>query len=343
MRKLTALILVLFGLVVASAYAPWPRPLLGERGPAPRPADIKAWGLQLQNVLPLAIPAPVDVMVVDSGRDTTDGRGWTKARVESLRRRDAGPRRIVLAYLSIGEAENYRHYWHPSWTTSPPAWLGRENQAWKGNFAVRYWHPEWQSLIVARDPTMLSRLLDRLLPERKPFIDRILEAGFDGVYLDRVDAFDDWAAERGEERAEADMAAFVRDIASYARSRRPGFLIVPQNGEELIAKPGYVDLIDAVAKEDLLFGIGGDGTANEPDTVAATAVHLDRALAKGKPVLVVEYLPDDGRRAEAARAIAARGYVPLFADRPLKRPPELPPTLSAPADAPPAAQPRPAR
>ena len=44
-------------------------------------------------------------------------------------------RSMVLAYLSIGEAEDYRGYWDPSWVDASgvpipgvaPAWLGAEN------------------------------------------------------------------------------------------------------------------------------------------------------------------------------------------------------------------------
>jgi cysteinyl-tRNA synthetase len=53
------------------------------------------------------------------------------------------------------------------------------------------------------------------------YLDRILDAGFDGVYLDLVDAFEDWVpreeGDSGWPRAEQDMVDFVRAIADHAR------------------------------------------------------------------------------------------------------------------------------
>ena len=56
-----------------------------------------------------------------------------------MQRKPDGGARIVLAYLSIGEAEDYRSYWQRDWSVSPPAWLGAENPDWPGNYAVNYW------------------------------------------------------------------------------------------------------------------------------------------------------------------------------------------------------------
>ncbi len=164
------------------------------------------------------------------------------------RKPDSG-RRIVLSYLSIGEAEDYRGYWQPEWSETPPPWLEEENPDWAGNFKVRYWHPDWQTLIFGR-------------PES--YLDRIIDAGSDGVYLDIVDAY--WHfQEKGRKTAAADMVDFVTALAIYARERKPGFLIVPQNAEDLLAIEDYLAIIDAQAKEDLLFGQQETGRSPTPE------------------------------------------------------------------------------
>jgi endo-alpha-1,4-polygalactosaminidase (GH114 family) len=33
---------------------------------------------------------------------------------------------LVIAYMSIGEAEDYRYYWKEEWKNNPPEWLGEE-------------------------------------------------------------------------------------------------------------------------------------------------------------------------------------------------------------------------
>ena len=99
---------------------------------------------------------------------------FTWREVKALKRKPCGGNRFVLAYLSIGEAEDYRPYWNPSWKRIPPPWLEKENEDWPGNYKVRYWMEEWQKILLGGEGSCL---------------DRIVEAGFDGVVLDIIDAF----------------------------------------------------------------------------------------------------------------------------------------------------------
>lgn len=95
--------------------------------------------------------------------------------IASLKTKNSGGERLLIAYMSIGEAEDYRYYWKTEWETSPPEWLAGENPNWEGNYKVEYWDPEWQSVIYGNDSSYCKRILD---------------AGFDGVYLDIIDAFE---------------------------------------------------------------------------------------------------------------------------------------------------------
>jgi len=88
-----------------------------------------------------------------------------------------------LAYISIGEAENYRYYWQSQWNNDPPIWLDEENPDWHGNFKVRYWEPEWQNIIYGNNQSYLKKVLD---------------AGFDGAYLDIIDAFEFFEDKTGQ-------------------------------------------------------------------------------------------------------------------------------------------------
>lgn len=100
---------------------------------------------------------------------------FTADEITELRRKANGGTRMIIAYMSIGEAEDYRYYWDQSWKRGNPSWLDKENPKWKGNYKVRYWHPEWQKIIFGNDDSYLSHIID---------------AGFDGVYLDIIDAFE---------------------------------------------------------------------------------------------------------------------------------------------------------
>lgn len=262
-----------------------------------RLAFAKSWGYQLQNVIPSAVSAsPYDLMVVDySANGTADG-AFTTADVARMQQRPDGGHRIVLAYLSIGEAEDYRFYWNAAWTTQPPIWLGAENPDWDGNYAVRYWNADWQKLIFGGPGA---------------YLDTIIAAGFDGVYLDRIDAFDVDQPGTTLTSRMAEMSKFVHDLATYARNKVPGFVVVGQNGEELLADPVYSSSIDGVAKEDLFFGVDGDGIRNTSGDMRASLRPLEAFQRTGKPVFVVEYLTDPDQIAYATHQAQVLG-APLF-------------------------------
>ena len=305
--------------IAAFGSQPVPRRTLPPRE-GPPIADARSWGYQLQNVKLQAIADGVDLLVVDYSRDGSEQRVLRPGEVDALRTRADGSRRIVLAYMSIGEAENYRFYWRRSWSPGHPSWIGPENPAWRGNFQVRYWERGWRDIIMQPQVTLFGRISEAWQPANRAYLDRILEAGFDGVYLDRIDAFDHWSSEH--EAAQADMIAFVTTLSSYAKQRRPGFLVVAQNGEELLRSAEYRGALDAIAKEDLLFGVDGDGIANGAADVSQSIADLNRVKAAGRPVFVVEYLTNPAQRAEAQRRISALGFILQFAQRDLRQIPE---------------------
>lgn len=105
----------------------------------------------------------------------TDGSVFTASEINQLKNKKNGGKRLVISYMSIGESEDYRYYWQANWSTNKPEWLDAENPDWPGNFKVKYWNPEWQSIIYGNDGSYLKKILD---------------AGFDGVYLDIIDAFE---------------------------------------------------------------------------------------------------------------------------------------------------------
>ncbi|HHK74682.1 MAG TPA: hypothetical protein ENJ57_05910, partial [Rhizobiales bacterium] len=319
-------LLVLAGLV-ALDFVPWPAPDMsvqrdGARSPGAdartRLKAVRYWGYQLQNVRPKAIAEAIDLMVMDYSRDGSGARALRAKDVARLKRRAEGrPPRLVLAYLSIGEAERYRYYWWRHWAWLRPSWLGEENEDWRGNYPVRYWQKGWQRIIFRSERTALDALLEVVLPWRKPYLDRIIEAGFDGVYLDRVDAFGEW--DEDHDRADRAMADFVRRLSRYATGRRAGFLIVPQNGEELLRFKTYRAAIDGFTKEDLYYGIDGDGEKNPAQEVRKSLRFLTMARRDGLPVFVVEYLDEEEKEAreDVLRRAARHGFIVQFARRAL--------------------------
>jgi len=281
---------------------------------------------QLQNLnVAQAGASPFDLIVSDYSLDGSAAAKLSPTDVGTLR--SGG--RIALAYLSIGEAENYRFYWQPSWHPGSPAWLGPANPSYRNNFKVRYWDPAWQSIIFG-SPTA--------------YLDQILDQGFDGVYLDVIDAFEFWGADGNNERPTAaqDMVDFVNAIATYARVTRgqPGFQVFPQNGAQLATvDPSYVATVTGIGAEDTWTNGNHAQSVYQSEHVTAW---LDLFRDAGRTVLVIDY-PTRTSLIDTFYSLAeARGYVPFNAPRALDRyvlnPVHAPPpagptvTLSLPAD-----------
>ncbi|WP_306352166.1 endo alpha-1,4 polygalactosaminidase [Flavobacterium sp. '19STA2R22 D10 B1'] len=100
---------------------------------------------------------------------------FTSTEITALKQKANGGKRLIICYMSIGEAENYRYYWQSSWNTHKPDWIQAENPDWEGNYKVKYWNTEWQGIIYRSNTSYLKKIMD---------------AGYNGVYLDIIDAFE---------------------------------------------------------------------------------------------------------------------------------------------------------
>lgn len=109
-----------------------------------------------------------DLLIIEP---SLNGKFFTKEQIDSLKIRKNGKRRLVIAYFSIGEAEDYRSYWKKSWNKNKPSWIVKENPVWKGNFIIKYWDPQWKNII-------------------KSYQNTLNEIGIDGYYLDTIDSYE---------------------------------------------------------------------------------------------------------------------------------------------------------
>jgi len=246
-----------------------------------------------------------DMMVIDYAEHGDRQSKWTKKEIAGLQSGGS----YVICYLSIGEAENYRFYWEKQWKKCPPPFICKENTHWKGNFAVEFWRDEWHAIVLT-------------------YLDEIVSQGFDGVYLDIVDAYQffefdnekgDWIDNRVNpatgQTYRQDMIDFVRAISEYAKSRKDSFIIIPQNGTELLSDASYLTAIDAVAVEDLFT----NGNKVQPRSHTEAVLEHLQPLQKGaKPVLLIEYPTKNKFKQLAAKKANVHGMPLLITDRHLK-------------------------
>jgi cysteinyl-tRNA synthetase len=257
-----------------------------------------------------------DLIILDAAFNTETGGAWTPLEINTIRQRKYG--RQVVAYLSIGEAEDYRPYWQKSWDANQdgrpdagaPSFLNTENPDWPGNYRVRYWQPAWQEIILRQ-------------------VDQILAQGFDGIYLDIVDAFEfyeydgvkkDWIdyrrnAETGRTFRE-DMIAWVGKVAQRARIKNPAFRVIPQNAPQLLEDAPYRELISGIGVEDLFVAGTKLRTKKQWSYVMS---FLALMKPQGKPVLVIDYPKSPAIYPSAFSLAAKNGFTMLLTDRDLTK------------------------
>lgn len=114
-----------------------------------------------------------DVVLIDLFMDTNNP--FTAAEIDRLKTKANGGKRLVICYMSIGEAEDYRYYWQQGWGVGNPPFIAAEDPDWGGNYFVAYWDAGWQGLIYGNSTSYLQKILD---------------SHFDGAYLDIIDAFE---------------------------------------------------------------------------------------------------------------------------------------------------------
>ncbi|MEQ1717607.1 MAG: MJ1477/TM1410 family putative glycoside hydrolase [Hyphomicrobium sp.] len=304
--------------------------------------SVRHWGYRLQggsrkaksralSVGDLA-RAPHDLIVMDFSRDGSDQGAFSEADIQLLKSRP-DTNSVVVAYISIGEASDYRGHWQDAWTDyddpekraagvlndASPAWLGAWNEKWPASRKVRYWDKDWQDIIFNTD--------------RTGWLDRIVAAGFDGAYLDIVLGYYHWASEvseadrrpgdpETEREAAARMIDFITAMAAHARETNPEFLIIPQNGAFIIdalededhpRRDAYLETISAIACEDLFYrGEKDENNAFEPDADAIDALERD-FIDSGKPVLSVDYVSDKKKIAKYFAEAASKRFLPYAA------------------------------
>jgi cysteinyl-tRNA synthetase len=242
------------------------------------------------------------MIVLDLSLNDSELRFITPAECERLKVKPDGSPRLVLAYLSVGEVDTKRWYWPSKWLLNPPDWVGAENPNWAGARSVQYWNPQWRSLVFEGDNSIL---------------DVILDIGFDGVVLDRVDAYADWEANR--KTAKLDMVDLVSALAEKGRARDSDFLIIAQNAEPLLIYGDFVLVLDGHNKESLITGLSGPNTYNTEEDVNWSLNFLRGLQDSGKRTFATEYLTDMSLISDVRSKLTKLGFVPFFGVRALDR------------------------
>ncbi|MDA0677029.1 MAG: endo alpha-1,4 polygalactosaminidase, partial [Chloroflexi bacterium] len=103
-------------------------------------------------------------------------------------------------------------------------------------------------------------------------------------------------------------------ISRYAKSKRPGFLIFPQNAAELGQRSDYMAVVDGIGIEGVYFGWEEPKKRSPANDTAWLEEQLARFVDAGKIVLAVDYAADRNDVASAYQSGCAHGFTPTVTD-----------------------------
>lgn len=204
----------------------------------------------------------IDLIVVDTELKT---RELTKDDVSSLKTKPNGTKRVVLAYLSLGMAEDYRSYWKDEWAKTAPVWLGQKHKIWKGNFYLKdVMAPEWTSIVAK-------------------LIDSTMEKGFDGIVVDGLTNVTD----------KFKLDSFLSLVAKRLKDNDGNRLLIVQDIDSQLKSVQVEKHIDGVIRQGLVYSPlsnGLRGKKNDQNVIDEDIVRLKEFAQKNKLVFVVEYV-----------------------------------------------------
>ena len=233
-----------------------------------------------------------DLIIMDYSADGTQSEEFTKEDVEDMKS-SGKSEKLLFAYISIGEAEDYRFYWNISWVPGSPIWLDEENPDWEGNYKIKFWMKGWQDIIY-------------------DYLDHIIIAGFDGIYMDIIDAYEYY--ETKISHSDWLMIDFVVNISRYVQSRMGNdFAVFAQNGEELLSNSTYLRCIDGIGREDVFFDDNEETEEDERDDIIDD---LNKALDEEKTVLIIDY-PSTEYYYDFYKLSIENGFLPYASERDL--------------------------
>ncbi|MCB0311020.1 MAG: endo alpha-1,4 polygalactosaminidase, partial [Bdellovibrionales bacterium] len=293
-------------------------------------SEVNSFAYQLQEIdLEEIAASDFDLVIMDYSRDGSDEQAFNTEEIETLRN-SSSPAKKIIAYFSIGEAEDYRYYFKRKWirkqkgkpcnialTNRAPAWLDQANRNWCGNYKTRYWSRRWKRILYG-------------IPQgrKKSYLDRIIDAGFDGIYLDIIDGFEYWKYDvpRSKRRRSAarDMANLVISLSNYAQVTRDQseFIVIPQNGSGILSelddtlKAQYLSAIDGIGAEDTYYF--GELDENNPLSPQETVIeHLREFREAGKRVFAIDYLTDSEKISDFFERACAEDFIPQVSLREL--------------------------
>ena len=185
---------------------------------------------------------------------------------------------IVIAYLDVGKAENWRYYWK----FLDKNIIIKEDKDWEGEYFIDVNDKSWHDAIIEHEIPYILALGDSSN-------DTNSYHGYDGLMLDNFDVVEDYP--------EMKMAFYklVRDISQ----KYPGLLIIPNRGFDVL--PLVYPFIDAIKYEEMCYGYYPESSKYMPrQSIKEQKVLISILKKRNIPVLVLDHVPTHPPNKQAA-------------------------------------------
>jgi len=210
----------------------------------------------------------------------------------------SGTRTLKLGYVSLCEVGDYRWFWPE---IADRNWIVGRNPEW-GGYLIDVRSREWQDLLV-----------DHIVP-------KILNQGFDGLFLDTVDTAE-YLEKYHPEVKRPGMIAAVVGLIHAIRARFPDMVIVMNRGYAVLKD--VADAIDGVVAESIFTTTAETGLRfRTPAEMQPELELLKRMHQKhGMTVFSLDYF-DAALESEVETLILrarSQGFVPYISTRALDK------------------------
>lgn len=191
---------------------------------------------------------------------------------------DALSEKLVVGYIDTGE---YTGSFPKSLLgTIPPGFFGEAVPGYHNLYSVQFWQPQWRAVIYAQ-------------------IDDLIAGGYDGVFLDVLDAFTTWLPgnSRGNvpyanvAQEQANLLADIRRYVDGKHLAKPFYLIGNNPNQIEQAVPGALGNLDVIFNESLTYTQApNDGTVSIPSPYFSSMPFIQKLYA-GHLVFGNDYVP----------------------------------------------------
>jgi cysteinyl-tRNA synthetase len=254
----------------------------------------ETWACQLQNFSPsLVSKTTFGIVVVDYSRDGSDEGMLKASEVKEMKKGG----KVVLAYINIGYAEEWRFYWDK---IKDATFVGSADIRWKGEHLILdFDNSAWKDII-------------------HEYVEKIKKIGFDGVYLDGVNAYEEF---QNQKEHVVEMMQLLKNVRNWLGNDKKISILNAYDLEKF--DPSIVNLVNYLSVESLFY----IKTRKRKKSYYSDILKMIKPFQEsGIKILSLDYV-DDGtgykgenleRIVEYVKLARENGFIPYAANKDMK-------------------------